>query len=610
MKFKMQIKFSEQPKLSLQVKSLLLAVTLSLSTFAIAPLSANGADNDDGDMVSRALKDEMKRSISRLRLDQYKGPYFGSYCLDQLDTHHVAASFGALNSDYRSRTRSLAVVMREGDYALDSSGMGSGGALSALFGKLPSGSSVTCDDDYDAIRHEAWLKTDEAYKKAIEDLAAKKAYLVENNVKDLPESMSKEEPVVIVGDTCRLTPDDKKVSDLVAHLSSIFRKYPQVQKSFVKLDEDAVTRWFVNSEGFYHRLPHTECRLVIAASGQSADGSVVADSQSISALNSEGLPSAAELELQVNKLAERVTKLIVAPEIEEYHGPILFEGEAASSFFADILQPHLGYKAPPLSKFGAMEGASANPFAEKIGTRVLPAFITVVDDPLTKKFGKTNILTSYLVDDDGVKAERITLVEKGILKVFAMSRVPSKTVKHSNGHSNAGSGAAQNLYIKSDVKLTPAQLKERLIVLGKEEGLKEVLIIRRLANSISGALSPQSLLSSMLGMFGKSSEVKLSGPVEIVRVSVADGREELVRGGQFGNLTMRVLRDIEATGDDTRAYAASSAAAGALGSLSSGSACTIVTPSILVKEVELQKPSKQTDLLPILKNPYFEQHPK
>jgi len=170
-----------------------------------------------------------------------------------------------------------------------------------------------------------------------------------------------------------------------------------------------------------------------------------------------------------------------------------------------------------------------------------------------------------------------------------------------------GSGAAQNLYIKSDVKLTAAQLKERLIVLGKEEGLKEVLIVRRLANSISGALSPQSLLSSMLGLFGKSTEVKLSGPVEIVRVSVADGHEELVRGGQFANLNMRVLRDIEATADDAQAYAASTAASGAMGSLSGGSSCTIVTPSILVKEVELQKPSKQTDLLPILKNPYFEQ---
>lgn len=336
------MKFKIQTRISMQTKSLLLAVSLGLSVFAMAPLCAYAADRDEEDVVGRALKDEMKRSISRLRLDQYKGPYFGSYCLDQFDTHHVAASFGALNSDYRSRTRSLSVVMREGDYALDSSGMGSGGALSALFGNLPSGSSITCDDNYDAIRHEAWLKTDEAYKRAIEDLAAKKAYLVENNVKDLPESMSREEPVVIVGETCRLVGDDKKVSELVAHLSSIFRKYPQVQKSFVKLDEDAVTRWFVNSEGFYHRLPHTECRLVIAASGQSADGSVVADAQSITALNSEGLPSAAELEVQVNKLAERVTKLIAAPEIEEYHGPILFEGEAASTFFADILQPHLG----------------------------------------------------------------------------------------------------------------------------------------------------------------------------------------------------------------------------------------------------------------------------
>jgi len=593
-------------KIRLHRKLTGLALTVCLSSFAMAIPNANAADDD---IVGLALKDEMKRSISRLHLDQYKGPYFGSYTIEQFDTHHVAAAFGALNSDYRSRTRSLSVVMREGSYALDSSGMGSGGALSALLGKMPTGSSITCDDNYDAIRHEAWLKTDEAYKKAIEDLAAKKAYLVENNVKDMPESMSKEEPIVIIDEIAKLSGDDKKVSELVTHLSSIFRKYPQVQKSFVKLDEDAYTRWFVNSEGFYHRVPHNECHLVIAASGQSSDGSIIADAEKINFENINELPQPAELEARVNKLAERVTKLVNAPEIEEYHGPILFEGGAAASFFADVLQPHLGYSAPPLSKFSALDGQSANPLAEKIGTRVMPAFLSVVDDPLSKKFGNTKMLGSYLVDDEGVKAERITLIDKGILKTFAMGRVPSKTIKHSNGHGNGGNGNgnAQNVYITSDVKMTPEQLKERLIVLGKEEGLKDVLIVRRLANSISGALSPQSILSSMLGMFGKSGEVKLSAPVELVRVSVADGHEELVRGGQFSNLSMRVLRDIDAAGDDAKVYRASSAATGGFGSLVGGAECTIVTPSILVKEIELQKPSKQTDLLPILKNPYFEQ---
>ncbi|CAN5433306.1 hypothetical protein BH11CYA1_BH11CYA1_36330 [soil metagenome] len=594
-------------KFKKQTQSLLLAAALGTSIICPPDASAAPACNEADDIIGRALKDEMKRSISRLHLDQYKGPYFGSYTIEQFDTHHVSASFGALTSEYLSLTRLLTVQMRQGDYALDSSGSGFGGELSALLSNFHLGSSLTCDDNYDAIRHEAWLRTDEAYKKAIEELAAKKAYLLENNVKDLPESMTKEEPVVLVGEIARITPEATKVSALVVHLSAIFRKYPQIQKSFVKLDNDATTRWYLNSEGFYHRLPNSRCRVIFAASAQSADGSVIADADSINAWNSNELLALQELEAKVNKLAERVTNLVSAPEIEEYHGPILFEGQAASSFFADVLQPHLGYKAPSLSKFSALEGASANPLAEKVGSRVLPSFISVIDDPLTKEFGNIKITSSYLLDDEGVKAEKITLIDKGILKTFAMSRTPSKTIKHSNGHGFAGSGIAQNLYIVSDKKLSAAQLKERLIVLGKEEGLKDVLIVRRLVNSVSGALSPQSILSSMLGMFGKTAEVKLSAPVELVKVSVADGHEEIVRGGQFGNLTMRILRDIEATGDDMQAYPASSGRNSSISSLGTGDDCTIVTPSVLVKEIELQKPSKQTELLPILKNPYFEQ---
>ena len=106
---------------------------------------------------------------------------------------------------------------------------------------------------------------------------------------------------------------------------------------------------------------------------------------------------------------------------------------------------------------------------------------------------------------------------------------------------------ANNLYIVSENKLSPDKLKARLIELGKESSLKEVLIARRLWNFFAGSLEPQALLSNVMSGFMGGSELRLSPPVELYSLNVETGKEELVRGAQFGNLSLRLLRDIDAT---------------------------------------------------------------
>jgi hypothetical protein len=158
------------------------------------------AADDDHDVVLRALSDELRRSMERLRLEKNAGPYYLEYAVEGTDNYEVAASFGALSGRSRRRNRNLSVDLRVGDYSLDNTNFGGGefgfGALLGMAGDF--GESVTTDDDYDALRHEVWLKTDAAYKSAIEELEAKKAYLQENTVQDRPDDLSREEPVVSV----------------------------------------------------------------------------------------------------------------------------------------------------------------------------------------------------------------------------------------------------------------------------------------------------------------------------------------------------------------------------------------------------------------------------
>jgi predicted Zn-dependent protease len=576
----------------------------------IAPLMAlvvAGSSPQTGkdDVVLQAMKDELNRSMTRLHLDKYKGPYFISYTIHQSETSGVTASFGSVDRSDRNIIRNLAVDVREGDYSLDSSEFSGGGLRGAMGGMRPS-ADITVDDNYDSIRHELWLNTDRTYKKAIEDLEGKKAFLQENTVKDRPDSMSKEKPVVSIGPIAHLEADTTRDAAYARKLSLIFRDYPRIQKSLVSIDQDADTTWFINSEGFCHRIPKHQCVLVAMATAQADDGMNISDLQMFTGSTDKDLPSPPVVEKSIRDMAQRITKLAAAKATnEEYRGPILFEGQAAAEFVSQILQPQLRHSPAPLDKNNPFSQMGKNPFEDKIGIKVLPSFITIVDDPLTKKFGTTAIPSAYDIDDDGVRAQKITLVDKGILKTFCMSRAPTREIKQSNGHGVGGSGISRNLYVLSSAAVTPQELKTKLLQLGKDNGLKDVYIARRLWNFGTAALEPQMLFSSLFAGMSAGSEARLLPPVLLYKVTVADGKEELVRGAQFSNLTMRVLRDITATGNDMAAYPM--VTMNSIGySHSAPVLSTVVTPSILVQEVELQKSSKQTELLPILKDPYFQ----
>jgi TldD protein len=514
----------------------------------------------------------------------------------ETESYSASASFGSLNTSTYHKGRSLKVDVREGDYTLDS-WTPTGG----------SGESLTTDNDYDAIRHTVWLQTDEAFKDAVHSIATKKAYLQEHNIKDLTDSWSRETPVVSMEAPSSLNIDREKRSENVRKLSAVFRKFPKVQRSTVRLDERAKTRWYINNEGFQSRTRKDEVLLSIIATAQVEGGGTVADAELIAGKEDGDLPPYEELEKRARALAERVVKLAEAPELEQYRGPVIFEGQASADFFGDVLQANLGHSAETLGQPSFMSMSHGNPLADKIGTKILPSFISVVDDPLSRHFGnsKTPICSTYDIDDDGMRATKLNLVENGVLKTFAMSRAPSREIKQSNGHAVGGAGAAINLYIFAEKKLSPSKLKQKLMVLGKDDDLKEVLVVKRLTNLFVLGLDPKAAITRLMSSMMGGSGVRLTPANEVYKVNLKDGKEQLVRTGAFTNVTLRVLRDIVAAGDDMKPYPM-------LGmnnvALSRGSqlVSTVVTPSILIKEIELQKPSKQSDLPTVLKNPNFE----
>ena len=176
---------------------------------------------------------------------------------------------------------------------------------------------------------------------------------------------------------------------------------------------------------------------------------------------------------------------------------------------------------------------------------------------------------------------------------------PTKKIRDANGHARGAVGKAitakpSNLVFESSEKVPYAKLKETLITLCKDVELPYGLIVKRLSdpNASSGSLAMR-----RGSMFGQSSGVPeaLSPPWEIYKV-YPDGREEPVRGLQFNNVTVRILKDILQTDDQMFVY-------NYLLNADPEMPASIVTPSVLIEEMELKKNEEKIMKPPLLPSP-------
>jgi len=577
---------------------LLLMILLLTCQFPVNALEQSQPQTHD--IVMQALEDEMARSTKRLKLNEHDCPYFVSYTVNEYNNLRILASCGAVTDSGSSRWRSLKVDVREGNYHLDSSNFShSAGMLSA--GLMGIGSAITADDDYDAMRHTIWLRTDAAYKTAIKNYEAKKSYLEQNNVPDRPDDFSQETSTTSIDKPLKLDVDSSRWQTTIKSVSAVFRQYPAIQRSVVDFSVNGLTDWFVNSEGSHIRQTENQYSVIVLASLQADDGMQLADSRVFCSTAPNDLPKEEELTRAVKTMADNLMRLKSAPLAAEYRGPILLEGQASAEFINQLLRYHLGHAQEVLSNTDNTAATRHNQFKDLVGQAILPPFISIIDDPLSERYHNQPLVGGHKIDEDGVPGQKVLLVDKGILKTFCTSRTPTLYTKHSNGHSIAGIGEASTLYINSDNQLNAKQMKDKLLELGKKAGLKSVMIARWLAPFDAGFFSPASLLAEAranTGGMGGGSFVR--SPLFLYSITVADGHEELVRGAQFSPLSLRILRDIVCTGTDAKPWVVLAMEPGALAYYD------LVAPSLLIGEIELHKPSKENDKLPILPNPLSE----
>ena len=531
------------------------------------------------DPVLKAMGDELDRSIAQLKLNDLDKPYFIQYIVYDDEDFTASATFGALSRSSPTHQRLVWSQVRVGGYEFDNTGFAGGRGAASSSG---SGAYTTLDDDYGALRHSLWLSTDTAYKSAVETIAQKRAYTQNRTTQDDPiPDFSREKPTITATTKMKMQLDRTKVENQLRELSKIFREFPAIQTSSVSYHARLNHRYIVNSEGSRSLEPQLLIALQANASTQAADGMGISIALPFSARTFEEMPSTQEIGDAIRQMAKDVTALRAAPVLDaNYSGPALLVGQAATEMFARVLAPNLTEERGPIGGRGGQATGSA--LLDRMNRPVLPANISVYDDPTITKLGDKPLVGFYKLDDQGIPAQRISLVEAGLLTNLMTSRRPSKDRLQSNGHGRGfpGRETAQisNLIVKVDKDgKSYADLKQELMKLAKAERLDYGIMIKQLSGN-QGAIGT---------------------PILLYKVHVADGREELVRGATIGALTVASLRHIQAVGTD------SFMSNRLVGQQGAETATTIVAPSVILEELGLERPTGTQQKPATLTNPYF-----
>jgi predicted Zn-dependent protease len=511
------------------------------------------------DPLLKAMQAELERAKT-LHLQQMQTPYFVEYRVEDIDEFEASADYGALTRRQTSHQRILRVTVRIGDYKTDNS-TAQGNGTAQL---------TTVDDDVTALRYGLWAATDEAYKNALRGYSAKQAQLKGFQTPPTADDFSAAKPVVQIDPLVKLSIDQPLWEKRVAEASGWYANdaavkpfAPEVQYSAAGVQAVAVNRYLVNSEGSVVRGGHAYYSCSLGAGTQAQDGMRLDRNISSIAASADQLTAWDSFHTKAIEMLDTLRDLRNAPVVgEEYHGPVLFSGDAAADVFNGLFVPDVEADKPKPGTTARTTGG----YKSSYKSRVLPEFMNVADDPLLTAFAGKSLVGAYDVDDEGVPAQKVQVVSKGILTNYLIGREPVKDFPASNGHGRAP--LAQPAHSRSGVMVFSSSepmprkdMEAKLLTMARDQGLDAVYSV----DTLGPELTPRLLY----------------------RVK-PDGSKTLVRGAVFDELDQRSLRtDILAAGDDP--FVANN---------TSGAPQTTIAPSILFGEIGVKRASQEQQKLP------------
>jgi TldD protein len=547
----------------------------------VLPRAAPGAPRDT---LLEALDAELERSLAGLGSAGQAPLYFLQYAAEEHHTYALAASFGAIEMENENSGRYLDVDVRVGTPELDNTHELRG--RMAWSGTPRATVMLPLEDDVPAIRATVWASTDREFKHAQEQYLQ---VLMERRVKvaerDTSPDFSPAPSQEHVGPMAQVSVDQAYWADRLRRHSARLRQEPWITSSAVTLTAGATTKYLVNSEGTRLRHGRTLLRIGVRMQAIADDGMRLTRHASFDATEWERMPSEATVDSTISVLIEELRGLRDAPLVEPYTGPAILSGRAAAVFFHEIF----GHRIEGHRQKSEKEGQT---FARKLGERVLPEFLSVYDDPTLTEWNGVDLRGHYAYDDEGVPAQRAVVVESGVLEGFLMSRSPIDKFPLSNGHGRRAHGNSAvsrqgNLVIESGNTVSPSALRAMLLDECRNQGKTYGLVFE----DISGGFT----------MTRRSGPQTFKVIPLLVRRIYTDGRpDEVVRGVDIVGTPLTSFGMIVATGDDYDVFN------GTCGAESGYVPVSAICPSLLVSQIEVEKPAKGHDRPPVLPPPPVE----
>lgn len=557
------------------------------------------------DIQLRAMLDELARSKT-LQLNNLDKPYFVEYDSGDTEEAMISANLGGLLVSNRTHFRVPRLEVRVGDYKFDNT--------NSIFSGFPRMGLLPIDDDYSVLRTSFWLTTDNMYKAAADQMTRKRNALREIADPDKTPDFAPAAPVQIFEEAPKLDLDQNFWENVLRRVSEKFADYPGLRSSGLTLRAIASTYRLVNTEGTIVRIPQDLNSIVIRAEAQAADGSYIWNHASFTMATTAQFPDEKVLTKSVESISSETEALAKAPIGEDYSGPVLFEQEAAAQMMASIMSDAIRLHRKPLAPAGAESPqVLESVWATKVGAKVTPDWMSIVDDPAVQESNGVALVGAYSADDEGVKAQRVSLVDKGTLKGFLTSREPVREVNASNGHGRlpAGYGSQEgvigNLFVSVQQPTAESAMKAKLIEKVKASGAKFGLLVRRIDFPFTANFEELQSLARQLQKSGYART--LSSPILAYRV-YPDGREELVRGLRFKEFSAKDLRDIDAASDRPYVfnYINNGSAFNFADVSSDATTSSVICPSVLFDSLDLARAENEPGKQPIVPAPELVAH--
>lgn len=411
----------------------------------VLPAKAQTTGGDDE--LLQLLRTELQRNYGALQYNQYP-PYFLAYRVHKTEEHHVAANFGHIYDNSSSKTIFLTIELRVGKRETDNYHYLDQQSYSVKQVALP------LDENPALVRKILQRETERAYRESVLQYADNlvNATLYGSDSAEtflfLPMDMDQyyEPPV---------SDDHWNADDWVnwlRHCTSDASLSPNVTNASAEVIYKINRNYLVNSESSFTVQNHTEARLNLHIEALTDDNTTEHLDYPFFAPLPELLPNAMQdyfhlMEVLINDICN-------APSQENLDCPVWLTDQAVVTLVHNLIGHSLENPADGL-------------FTGKLQRKVMPEGFSVISDP-TKKNLHNNYLMydkylngGYTFDDEGVKSQRMVLVNHGVLEGFLSGRTQQSQAYMPNGSARGKNGlpAARqsNLIVGVDNHLTKGQ---------------------------------------------------------------------------------------------------------------------------------------------------------